>query len=135
MTGASVFDDLPADLPELERAVALQDRAAGVGFDWPTLGDVLAKIHEELAELEAGVAAGDQDNIAEEIGDLLFAVTNLARKQSISPAVALHAAGDKFIARFRHMERQARREGSHLADELLSRQLVRYQLARRQTRA
>lgn len=129
---SSVLDGMPEGMPEIERAVLLQDRVASVGFDWPDTAQVLAKLHEELAELEAGIAADDTANIAEEIGDLLLAVTNLARKLSISPTAALAASSEKFMRRFRLMEAQAKQEGRSLSEESLAQQMIRYQRARQQ---
>ena len=88
-------------LPALERAAKLQKRAARTGFDWPDISGPKAKIAEELAELEA---AGDQTQRAEELGDLLFAVVNLARLLKIEPEEALRKANAKFERRFRRIE-------------------------------
>jgi len=128
---ASVFDGLEESRRGFERAIELQDRTATVGFDWPDIGHVLAKVHEELAELEEGIAADDRANIVEEFGDLLFALGNLARKLELDPMAALEASGDKFVRRFRWMEEQARDEDAQLSDESLDRLLQRYQQARR----
>jgi ATP diphosphatase len=91
-------------LPALMRAEKLQKRAARTGFDWPDAEGARAKIDEELAEVEA--ATNDAER-AEEIGDLLFAVVNYARKLGIDPEVALRGANDKFEHRFRAMEQVA----------------------------
>jgi len=88
-------------LPALERANKLQKRAARTGFDWPDAGGARAKVVEELAELDA---EQDQARREEELGDLLFAVVNLARKLKIEPETALRAANAKFERRFRHIE-------------------------------
>lgn len=88
-------------LPALERADKLQKRAARTGFDWPDASGARAKVDEELAELDAET---DQDRRTEELGDLLFAVVNLARKLGISPEAALKAANSKFERRFRVIE-------------------------------
>jgi len=99
-------------LPALLRAAKLQRRAARVGFDWDTLGQVVDKIHEELAEVEAEIVAGKpRPGLAEEVGDLLFAVTNLARKADLDPEAALRAANDKFERRFRFIETALAAEG------------------------
>ena len=87
-------------LPALARAEKLQKRAARVGFDWPDSAGSLAKVHEELDEIATATA----DTLAEEVGDLLFAVTNYARHLGIDPEVALRAGNAKFEARFRAME-------------------------------
>ncbi len=88
-------------LPALERASKLQKRAARTGFDWPDASGARAKVVEELAELDAET---DQAAREEELGDLLFAVVNLARKLNIEPEAALRAANAKFERRFRQIE-------------------------------
>ncbi|MBF8221131.1 nucleoside triphosphate pyrophosphohydrolase [Halomonas sp. 328] len=100
----SVLDDVPRTLPALSRAAKLAKRAARVGFDWPDETGVIAKIREELAEVEATLAAGDRDHAAEEVGDLLFAVTNLARKLKADPEQCLRGTNAKFERRFRRVE-------------------------------
>jgi nucleoside triphosphate diphosphatase len=107
---ASALDGLPAALPALMRARKLQARAAGVGFDWPELAPVVAKLREEIAELEAAQAAGAEER-AEEVGDLLFAAVNLARHHGIDAETALRAANRKFERRFRHIEAALEAEG------------------------
>jgi len=131
-SSASVFDDLDETLGGFDRAIALQDRAATVGFDWPAIENVLNKLHEELGELEDGIAAADAENIAEELGDLLFAISNLARKLGLDPMASLDASGDKFVRRFCRMEASARAEGVRLHDESLSQLLRRYERSRRE---
>jgi len=100
----SVLDDVPGALPALARAVKLQKRAARVGFDWPDVSGVLDKMAEEIDELRVEVAAGNTENMAEELGDVLFAWTNLARHQHIDPETALRSANAKFERRFRRIE-------------------------------
>ncbi|MHA3025248.1 nucleoside triphosphate pyrophosphohydrolase [Chromohalobacter israelensis] len=100
----SVLDDVPASLPALSRGTKLSKRAARVGFDWPDDQGVFAKVREELAEVEEAVRDGDAAHVREEIGDLLFAVTNLARRFDIDPEQALRHANLKFERRFRHVE-------------------------------
>jgi len=100
----SAMDGIASALPALMRAEKLQKRAARTGFDWPDPSGARAKIDEELAEVEA--AATPQDR-AEEIGDLLFATVNWARKLGVDPEVALRAANAKFERRFRAMETAA----------------------------
>ena len=109
---AGVLDDIPASLPALTRAIKLQNKAAKVGFDWPSLAPVLAKLKEELAELEGEIASAPKSGtdkaraIEEEFGDLLFVVANVARHLKIDPESALRAANEKFIRRFRYIEEQ-----------------------------
>ncbi|CEP36525.1 nucleoside triphosphate pyrophosphohydrolase [Vreelandella titanicae] len=102
----SVLDDVPRTLPALSRAAKLSKRAARVGFDWPDARGVIDKIREELAEVEEALAAGDQQHAQEEVGDLLFAVTNLARTLSADPEQCLRATNAKFERRFRFVERE-----------------------------
>jgi nucleoside triphosphate diphosphatase len=102
-----------ATLPPLLKAYRLQERAAAVGFDWPTVEGPLAKVREELgevvAELNSGAAAGVA--LESELGDLLFAVVNLARKAGVEPSLALDAANRKFQHRFERVERLAETRG------------------------
>lgn len=115
----SLLDDVPAGLPALTRAVKLTARAARVGFDWPAISQVVDKLHEELGELEAEVAAGDAERMREEMGDLLFVVANLARKLEVDPEDALRGANAKFARRFNHIERALKAQGRSAADASL----------------
>ncbi|NIC06673.1 nucleoside triphosphate pyrophosphohydrolase [Billgrantia bachuensis] len=101
---ASVLDDVPRTLPALSRAAKLSKRAARVGFDWPDATGVIAKIREELDEVEQALAEGDRAHATEEVGDLLFAVTNLARTLKADPERCLRDTNAKFERRFRHVE-------------------------------
>jgi MazG family protein len=101
-------------LPALLRASKLQKKAAKVGFDWPTECGVLAKIREEVQELEAAVDAQDLNAVDEELGDLLFSVVNLARFRKLDPEIILTAANEKFERRFDEMERRLKASGSSL---------------------
>lgn len=107
----SVLDNVSPALPGLMHAEKIAKRAARVGFDWADPGPVIEKIREELAEVEEAMALGDQDRIEEEIGDLLFAVANLARKTKVDSEVALRRATRKFIARFQKVEGVLRDQG------------------------
>jgi tetrapyrrole methylase family protein/MazG family protein/ATP diphosphatase len=111
-----VLDDVPVGLPALTRAVKLTRRAGRVGFDWPTTDEVIAKLHEELDELRAEIAAGDEANIREEMGDLLFVVANLARKLEVEPEDALRGANAKFVRRFHHIEARLAETGRRPED-------------------
>ena len=106
----SILDDVPYALPALMRAEKLQKRAARVGFDWPDIQPVYDKINEELAEVKD--AEGDATKVKEEIGDLLFVVTNLARHYKVDPEDALRDANQKFEQRFRYIEDQLKAKGS-----------------------
>ena len=107
----SVLDGVPVALPALARADKLQRRAARVGFDWPDADAVLPKIDEELAEVAQARRSGDPEHLAEEVGDLLFSVVNLARKLKVDPETALRTANSKFERRFRGIEDALREEG------------------------
>ncbi|HYQ38265.1 MAG TPA: nucleoside triphosphate pyrophosphohydrolase [Pseudomonas sp.] len=112
----SLLDDIPHALPALSRAAKLQKRAAQVGFDWPAPLPVLDKLHEELGEVLEAMAEGDQAHIAEELGDLLFVVVNLARHLKVEPEAALRAANGKFERRFQFIERAVNASGRALGD-------------------
>ena len=100
----SVLANVPLPLPALPRAVKLQSKAARVGFDWPGLAPVMDKLKEELSELDEAIEADQKSKIAEEFGDLLFVVANVARHLEIDPESALRAANQKFERRFRYIE-------------------------------
>ncbi len=108
---ASILDDVPLAMPALERARKLQKRAANVGFDWPTLQPVLTKLREEIAEFESAVQHEGQERMAQELGDILFAVVNLARHCNIEPEMALRGTNRRFEARFRWIERALHMQG------------------------
>jgi len=103
----SLMDGVPAGMAELQRAVKLQKRARKVGFDWGSPDPVLDKFDEELAEMRSAMASGDRDAMEDELGDLLFVATNLARQLDIDPAAALRRSNGKFETRFRAMEEAA----------------------------
>jgi MazG family protein len=100
----SLLEGITAGLPALLHAEKIQRRAAKVGFDWAEAAPVIAKIREELAEVEHAVGTGDRGKVEEELGDLLFSVVNLARHLKVEPEVALRAATGKFIRRFQRLE-------------------------------
>jgi tetrapyrrole methylase family protein/MazG family protein/ATP diphosphatase len=108
---AGALDGVPLALPALTRAAKLTKRAARVGFDWPDCSDVLAKLREELGELEVEIAAGDAAKAREELGDLLFVCANLARKLDVEPEEALRGANAKFVRRFGHIEARLAEQG------------------------
>jgi MazG family protein len=106
-----VLDGLPATLPALLCAFRLQERAASVGFDWPDAQGPLAKVKEETVELEREATGTNRDALEDELGDLLFAVVNLARKLEIQPGPALERANRKFVRRFGQIEALAAERG------------------------
>jgi ATP diphosphatase len=111
---------VPVALPALTRAHKLQKKAAQVGFDWPDAGAVLAKVREETDEIARELAAGKDDRVAAEIGDLLFAVVNLARHLEVDPETALRAANAKFERRFAAVERALAARGKTPAEASLA---------------
>ena len=118
---AGTLDGVARALPALLRAEKIQKRAARVGFDWKRTGPVIDKIEEELGELRAELAAGDvdQERLADELGDVLFAVANLARHCRVDPEAALRATNDKFERRFRHIEKRLAETGRKPAEVTL----------------
>jgi tetrapyrrole methylase family protein/MazG family protein len=107
----SALHGVPKHLPALHRAHKVLNKAARVGFEWPTVEGVMAKIHEELAEVQHAIKSEDQKAVAEEIGDLLFAVTNLGRFLDHFPEQALHHTIHKFELRFKFIEQQLLAQG------------------------
>jgi MazG family protein len=105
-----------AALPALMRAQKIQKKAAQVNFDWIEIADVVAKVDEELVETKEAMNSADADEVAEEIGDLLFAVVNLARKQKLDAETLLQSATDKFVRRFTAVEEELRAKGKQLGD-------------------
>ncbi|NDY96604.1 nucleoside triphosphate pyrophosphohydrolase [Wenzhouxiangella limi] len=103
-TDSSALAGVARGLGSLQRAVKLQKRAARVGFDWPTVEPIFDKLEEEADELKQAIDLKDGDNIEEELGDLLFVLTNLARKLDVDPDIALRRSNLKFEQRFRAME-------------------------------
>jgi MazG family protein len=107
---------LPKALPALMRAKKAQSKAARVNFDWAKVRDVIAKVEEELHETKRAIASQNKSAVEDEIGDLLFAVVNLARKCKIDAESTLQKATDKFVARFNRLEDELRRQGKRLGD-------------------
>jgi nucleoside triphosphate diphosphatase len=108
---AGALGGVPLGLPALSRALKLQEKAGKVGFDWNDVRAVLAKLGEEIAELEAEIDAGAPEAMAAEVGDLLFAAVNLARHLKVDPETALRAANAKFERRFAHIEHRLAETG------------------------
>jgi MazG family protein len=116
----SALDGIPGGLPALLHAEKVQKKAARVGFDWPDAAPVFDKVREEVAEIEAEVAAGNSVAIEDEIGDLLFSVVNLARKLKVNAEPALQRATGKFAGRFKAVEALARERGITLEGKSLA---------------
>jgi len=128
---ASLLDDVPSALPALMRAVKLQNRAAQVGFDWPSAVTVTDKIAEESRELAEAAASGNVEHVAEEFGDLLFAMANLARHLKLDPEDALRAANAKFVRRFKAIEAGLAAKGRTLDEATLEEMEALWQEAKR----
>ena len=107
---------LPKALPALVRAQKAQSKAGWVNFDWTAVRDVMAKVEEELRETKEAIQSGKQETIEDEIGDLLFAVVNLARKSKVDAESALQSATDKFVARFNRLEDELEARGRKLGE-------------------
>ncbi len=110
------LDDLPVALPALMRAQKTQSKVARVNFDWAEVGDVIEKVEEEIQELKQAVVEQNRKSIEDEVGDLLFAVVNLARKCKLDAETALQAATDKFVGRFNRLEDELTARGKKLGD-------------------
>jgi tetrapyrrole methylase family protein/MazG family protein len=110
------LDEVGAALPALMRAQKVQKKAAHVHFDWPDTSEVLAKIDEELEETKQAIASKNSDSIADEIGDLFFAVVNLARKAGFDAEAVLQAGTSKFVERFNEMECELEKRGRKLGE-------------------
>ena len=118
----SILDDIGTNQPALNIAYKIGKRARSVGFDWSNVGGVIDKIEEEIEELKVAINSGNQSNIEEEVGDLLFSIVSLSRHTSIDPESALRKANKKFDQRFRSMERalkESNREFSHMTEREL----------------
>jgi MazG family protein len=110
------LEGVPRALPALLRAARVGEKASAVGYDWPDAGGARAKVDEELAELDEAVASGDKAAMERELGDVLFALASLARKESLDPEAALRGTLDRFSARFSFAEAQARADGRGLRE-------------------
>tara|TARA_R110001606_G_scaffold346931_2_gene496204 strand:+ start:1276 stop:2052 length:777 start_codon:yes stop_codon:yes gene_type:complete len=115
----SVLEGVPRSLPALVKANRIQDKVAGVGFDWEKPEQVFEKVQEELGELQVEVASGDVDKIESEFGDVLFSMINYARFLGVNPENALERTNKKFIKRFQYLEKNAKQMGKDLQDMTL----------------
>ncbi|MBC3847239.1 nucleoside triphosphate pyrophosphohydrolase [Winogradskyella echinorum] len=115
----SVLEGVPKSLPAMVKANRIQDKVAGVGFDWEHPEQVFEKVEEELAELKVEIAKGNQDNIESEFGDVLFSMINYARFLKISPENALERTNKKFVKRFQYLESKAKDLNKSLEDMTL----------------
>ena len=112
----SVLEGVPKSLPAMVKAYRIQDKVAGVGFDWEKPAQVWAKVQEELHELNTEIEKGNTDNIEAEFGDVLFSLINYARFIKVNPENALERTNKKFINRFQYLEVEAKKLGKSLHD-------------------
>jgi XTP/dITP diphosphohydrolase len=115
----SVLDGVPRGLPSMVKAIRIQDKARGVGFDWEHRDQVWEKVHEELRELKQEVDTGSAKQ-SDEIGDVLFSIVNYARFLGIDPDEALERTNRKFIQRFQFLERESRKDGKKMGEMTLA---------------
>lgn len=127
----SLLAGVPQSMPALLKASRLTEKAARVGFDWRAADDVFAKVDEELAEVHEAIRSGDESQVHDEIGDLLFTLANLARKLNVNPEEALQSTNRKFTRRFESMEREAREAGKNLDDYSLEEMDAMWERAKR----
>lgn len=113
---AGLLDAISTHLPALTQAIKLQKQAATVGFDWADARQVIDKVEEEVAEFKAALLQNDTNAAQEELGDLLFVISNLARKMNVDPEEALQACNEKFRRRFAHIENRLDQQGRSLTD-------------------
>ena len=116
----SVLEGVPKSLPAVVKANRIQDKVAGVGFDWEKPEQVWEKVQEELSELNEEIAKGNQQNIEKEFGDVLFSMINYARFIGVNPENALEKTNKKFINRFQFLEEAAKKEGKQLSEMSLT---------------
>lgn len=115
----SVLEGVPASLPALVKASRIQDKVAGVGFDWEEPQQVIEKLKEELDELQHEIQVQDQDKIESELGDVLFSIINYARFLNVNPENALERTNKKFIKRFKYLEEKAKEKNKPLSEMTL----------------
>ena len=127
----SVLEGVPKSLPALVKASRIQDKVAGVGFDWEEPQQVFEKVQEELAELQVEIEAQDQDKLEGEFGDVLFSMINYARFLKVNPEDALERTNKKFIKRFQYLETQAAKENKQLKDMTLEEMDVHWNAAKK----
>ena len=116
----SVLEGVPQSLPAVIKASRIQEKVAGIGFDWEQPEQVWDKVQEELSELNEEIKAGNSENIEKEFGDVLFSMINYARFINVNPENALEKTNKKFINRFQYLERESKKKGENLADMSLA---------------
>lgn len=127
----SVLEGVPRSLPALVKASRIQDKVAGVGFDWEEPQQVFEKVKEELAELQEEIQAGDKAKIESEFGDVLFSMINYARFLGVNPENALERTNKKFSKRFQYLEKEAQNKGISLQDMTLDEMDVYWEAAKK----
>ncbi len=127
----SVLSGVPKSLPAMVKAMRIQEKARGVGFDWELPNQVWEKVEEELSEFKQASDSGDQKHMEEEFGDLLFSLINFARFKNINPDEALERTNKKFIYRFQYLEEATRKAGKSLSDMSLEEMDVYWNLAKK----
>lgn len=115
----SILSDYPPQMPGLSHAKRVAEQASSVGFDWDDPLKALDKVEEEIEELKNEIKAGHQQKVEEELGDILFAVANVARLAHVNPEFALKNANKKFMARFRYIEEQLKKQGKEFSETSL----------------
>ena len=130
----SVLEGVPKSLPAMVKANRIQDKVAGIGFDWEKPEQVWEKVQEELLELHTEIKKGDSDKIESEFGDVLFSLINYARFIKVNPENALERTNKKFISRFQHLENQSKRLGKTLHDMSLDEMDVFWEEAKKKHR-
>jgi XTP/dITP diphosphohydrolase len=116
----SVLEGVPKSLPAVVKASRIQEKVAGVGFDWEEPQQVWEKVQEEISELNEEIKVGNKENIEKEFGDVLFSMINYARFIDVNPENALEKTNKKFINRFQYLEAEAKKEGKELSDMTLA---------------
>jgi MazG family protein len=112
----SVLEGIPKSMPSLVKAYRMQEKAAGIGFDWENADQVWDKVEEEMAEMHQEIKENNEEKMEEEYGDLLFALINYARFKEINPEDALEKANKKFIRRFHFLEEESLKDGKNIAE-------------------
>ena len=112
----SVLEGVPKSLPAMVKAIRIQEKARGVGFDWDNSQQVWDKVQEELSELKIEVEKGDEQKTTEEFGDVIFSLINYARFVRVNPEDALEKTNKKFIQRFQYMEKKIKDKGQEMSD-------------------
>jgi MazG family protein len=131
IAAGGLLDSIPRALPALVEAQQIASRAAGVGFDWPNIQEVLQKLDEERQEFEAVMAEGPREHIEDELGDLLFVIVNLARFVKVDPEQALRKSNAKFRERFSHVEKGIADRGKQFSDTTIAEMEELWQEAKR----